>query len=183
MYLKFVFVASIYCFCKLHKLIVKVSNREDAESQAAERLGVRLKAGSRGLKFEFCCDILYDPSKNAVSWTLDRSQKSDIHRSDGYWYVASHPDNPDWARVHYSTEIKLGQWIPKIAANMITRSAMSEGVRMIRSALDEYTIRQSFRFLTPFSSPSFINPGHMGQETQRRETPCLPAIVTAIENN
>jgi hypothetical protein len=96
-----------------------------SSATAAERLWVRLKAGAPGLQIQFFCNVLHEPAKNMVTWTLDYNKKSDVHDSVGYWYVEPHPKNPtQWARVHYSTEISLFSWVPKFVGDVISKSAL-----------------------------------------------------------
>jgi Polyketide cyclase / dehydrase and lipid transport len=101
------------------------SSSQSSSSTAAERLWVRLKAGAPGMHIQFFCNVLHEPAKNMVTWTLDYNKKSDVYDSVGYWYVEPHPKNPtQWARVHYSTELSLFSWVPKFIGDVISKSAL-----------------------------------------------------------
>jgi Polyketide cyclase / dehydrase and lipid transport len=111
-----------------HREQQKVETSSSSSAAAAERLWVRLKAGAPGMTIQFFCNVLHEPAKNMVTWTLDYNKKSDVYDSVGYWYVEPHPANPtQWARVHYSTELSLFSWVPKFVGDIISKSALVSG--------------------------------------------------------
>mmetsp|Transcript_15594 Transcript_15594/g.22984 ORF Transcript_15594/g.22984 Transcript_15594/m.22984 type:complete len:280 (-) Transcript_15594:235-1074(-) len=92
----------------------------------------RMKVGFPLLKLEFFIKHEHQPELNSLTWTLDYSKKSDFDDSCGYWYVISHPDNPNWTRVYYSVEVSMFDWVPKFAVNFMSTKALVDATAWVK---------------------------------------------------
>lgn len=98
----------------------------------AQTIFTRMKVGFPMVKLQFFVKHLYEPQQNSLTWTLDYSKKSDFDDSCGYWYVVSHPDNPEWSRVYYSVEVSMFDWVPSFVVNFMSKQALTEATGWVK---------------------------------------------------
>jgi Polyketide cyclase / dehydrase and lipid transport len=114
-------------------------NDMQQEKCALQRFRVRMKAGVPFMQFEFYSDILYDPKRQSISWTLDYEKHSQLHESVGMWYIQPLYDEnqqqgrPRWSRVYYAAEHTLFEWAPKLVQDLLNKSSLTDGVSAMGS--------------------------------------------------
>jgi hypothetical protein len=98
-------------------------SKEEVQPNGQKNLYVRLVAGNKFFKLNFFVKAVHSPQHNLLTWSLDRSKKSDIEESIGTWNVIPHPNDPNKTRVLYTQEISLYSWVPSFVQKAINISA------------------------------------------------------------
>ena len=98
----------------------------------SQTIYTRMKVGFSMVKLTFYVKHEYQPKYKSLTWTLDYDRKSDFDDSCGYWYVAQHPDNPDWTRVFYSVEVSMFDWVPKFVVNFMSSKALTDATGWVK---------------------------------------------------
>ena len=115
----------------------------------------RMKVGFPVLKLEFFVKHFYYPSLNSLTWTLDYTKNSDFNDSCGYWYVITHPENPEWSRIFYSVEVSMFDWVPKFVVDFMSTKALTDATAWVKKFSESEAKNRSSRKST---SPSNVDP-------------------------
>jgi hypothetical protein len=144
------------------------------EADGTEIITSKWNVGVSLVGFTYFLKLRYDAKHNTYSWTLDYSKSSDFDDNTGFWQVLPHPQKgPDFARVVYSTEVKLFNWVPEFVVTFLTKTALisstewvkkeSEKVHKTGKTLDGGPT-ESAPFPFPDLSPCFIKDSETGGE-------------------
>ena len=96
---------------------------EDKTSGSLRTMKVRMKIGAMGVGLEFFISHTYDAKLSVMTWTLDYGRKSDVIDSVGYWGVEPHPSKPGQARVFYSVDVAMPDWLPGFVVGILNSKA------------------------------------------------------------
>ena len=88
----------------------------------------------------------YTPSKNSLTWTLDYGRKSDVDDSCGFWYVAPHPTRPNYSRVYYSVDVKLGDWVPSMVIAIMSKRALVDATGWVKKEAEKKAVEEGVHF-------------------------------------
>lgn len=101
---------------------------------ASERLFVKFESPVvPGITFVFHCNILYEPLKNSMTWTLDFDKKNDLEDIQGHWHVSPISDSGDaMSRVFYETQIMVPKWLPRFLTKLFTKKCVGDASSWIR---------------------------------------------------
>ena len=94
---------------------------------------VRMKIGAMGVGLEFFISHTYDPKLSVMTWTLDYGRKSDVIDSVGYWGVEPHPSKPGQARVFYSVDVAMPDWLPGFVVGILNSKALSDATGWVKT--------------------------------------------------
>ena len=65
---------------------------------------------------------IYYPEHNSLTWTLDYNKTSDFDDVVGHWHIQEL--KPNKCRIYYSSNIKIKGYIPRLALNYISQTAL-----------------------------------------------------------
>ena len=106
---------------------------EDKTSGSLRTMKVRMKIGAMGVGLEFFISHTYDPKLSVMTWTLDYGRKSDVIDSVGYWGVEPHPSKPGQARVFYSVDVAMPDWLPGFVVGILNSKALSDATGWVKT--------------------------------------------------
>lgn len=77
-----------------------------------------------GCNFEYCCDQIYSPLCDSITWKLDDEKKNDLaDEMAGHWHVEDHPNKPGCCRVFYACDMIVKKCVPRPIVHFMTRKA------------------------------------------------------------
>jgi hypothetical protein len=86
-----------------------------------------------GIKVTAYCDLTYEPSKNSVTWQLDREKTgNDFDNVQGHWHVAPHPDDSSKARVFYEMAGTVPRVIPPPLVKVVGRYVVKDATQWLK---------------------------------------------------
>ena len=106
---------------------------EDKTSGSLRTMKVRMKIGAMGVGLEFFISHTYDAKLSVMTWTLDYGRKSDVIDSVGYWGVEPHPTKPGQARVFYSVDVAMPDWLPGFVVGILNSKALSDATGWVKT--------------------------------------------------
>ena len=106
---------------------------EDKTSGSLRTMKVRMKIGAMGVGLEFFISHTYDAKLSVMTWTLDYGRKSDVIDSVGYWGVEPHPSKPGQARVFYSVDVAMPDWLPGFVVGILNSKALSDATGWVKT--------------------------------------------------
>lgn len=99
----------------------------------SQTIYTRMKIGISVVNLEYFIKHSYHPKLNVLTWTLDYSKTSDLDDSVGYWYVVEHPTKgAEWARVFYSVDVALPNWLPKYVKDFFSTKALTDATSWVK---------------------------------------------------
>ena len=107
---------------------------EDKTSGSLRTMKVRMKIGAMGVGLEFFISHTYDAKLSVMTWTLDYGRKSDVIDSVGYWGVEPHPSKPGQARVFYSVDVAMPDWLPGFVVGILNSKALSDATGWVKTS-------------------------------------------------
>ena len=140
------FIKDIQNYHKYVKSVKKVTIYEKSKDfMGNEKMKATYDVAVFGIKFRYFMIHTFNPRLNTFTWTLDYSRSSDFDDNVGHWQVVRHPSKAGCSRVLYSCQIKLFSWVPGVVVNFLTKTALIEATRWVKTESEALAIKQPAR--------------------------------------
>lgn len=114
---------------------------EVKHSNGTVRSKAEFNVGISIMSFTYYLVLTFEPKYHTFTWTLDYKYYSDFEDNTGHWQVVPHPSKAGWSRILYSSEVKLGPWIPEFVISYLTKTALVEANAWVKREAEKQAIK------------------------------------------
>lgn len=102
----------------------------DVYETDGDHVKVKVTLGIGILRIRTHVDHVIDRDAQTMTWSLDPSKKSDLHRNRGFWMIE--PRTPTSCIVYYSVAIQTHKWAPAFLDRYIAREGFPRALGWLK---------------------------------------------------